>query len=199
MELRADGLACERGGRQVFAGLAFAIASGQLMQLTGPNGAGKSSLLRLIAGLAEWTGSLTLAGGSVDLTVGQHAHFIAHQEAVKGALTVGENLRFWRDFLGGGDLSAALASFSLEHLSDYPASYLSEGQRRRLALSRLALTPRPLWLLDEPTVGLDAASQKALAALMQAHLARDGMIMAATHAPLGLDPHLRLDLTGAAS
>jgi heme exporter protein A len=197
MELRAENLSCERGGRRVFAGVTFRLCAGGLLQLSGPNGSGKSSLLRLIAGLADWDGGLALAGGATDLAIGQQAHFIAHQEAVKGALTVSENLAFWRDFLGGGDLEGALASFGLETLADYPASYLSEGQRRRLALSRLALVPRALWLLDEPSVGLDVASQARLAGLMGDHLAHDGLIIAATHAPLGLEPSQRLDLGGA--
>ena len=197
MKLTAANLTCERGGRIVFAGIGFSLGQGQLMQLTGPNGAGKSSLLRLVAGLNEAAaGTLELAGGQGDLTIGQQAHYIAHQEAVKTALTVEENLAFWRDFLGGGNLEAALEAFALSRFASFQAGLLSAGQKRRLALARLALTTRPLWLLDEPTVGLDIASLARLVAVMSAHLDRGGMIIAATHVPLGRDPDLRLDLEG---
>ncbi len=197
MKLTADNLTCERGGRIVFAGIGFSLGEGQLMQLTGPNGAGKSSLLRLIAGLNEATaGTLVLEGGDSDLTIGQQAHYIAHQEAVKTALTVEENLAFWRDFLGGGSLDAALEAFALSRFASFQAGLLSAGQKRRLALARLALITRRLWLLDEPTVGLDTASLARLVAVMSAHLDRGGMIIAATHVPLGRDPDLRLDLEG---
>jgi heme exporter protein A len=197
MKLTAENLTCERGGRIVFAGIGFSLGQGELMQLTGPNGAGKSSLLRLVAGLNEAAaGTLELAGGQGDLTIGQQAHYIAHQEAVKTALTVEENLAFWRDFLGGGNLEAALEAFALSRFASFQAGLLSAGQKRRLALARLALITRPLWLLDEPTVGLDIASLARLVAVMSAHLDRGGMIIAATHVPLGRDPDLRLDLEG---
>jgi len=195
MELRGDNLQCDRGGRTVFSGVSFAVAAGQLMQLTGPNGSGKSSLLRLIAGLNEAAqGALTFSGVGEDLTIGQQAHYIAHQEAVKAALTVGENLAFWRDFLGGGDVDPAMAAFGLTRLAHYPAGLLSAGQKRRLALARLALVPRVVWLLDEPTVGLDSASQEKLAAAMRGHLDRGGLIIAATHVALGFEPDVKLDL-----
>lgn len=195
MELAATDLTCERGGRIVFRNVSLSLRPGQLMQLTGPNGSGKSSLLRLIAGLNEaQTGTLTLDGGSADLSIGQQAHYIAHQEAVKAALTVFENLDFWRGFLGGGDVGEALDAFDLTRLSSYPAGLLSAGQKRRLALARLVLVPRVLWLLDEPTVGLDTASLDRLVKVMAAQLDRGGMIIAATHVPLGREPDTRLDL-----
>ena len=199
MELLGHDLTCERGGRIVFRGVSLSLKPGQLMQLTGPNGSGKSSLLRLIAGLNEaQAGSLALAGGSEELTLGQQAHYVAHQEPVKGALSVFENLAFWRDFLGGGDVDEALAAFDLSRLSAYPAGLLSAGQKRRLALARLVLVPRVLWLLDEPTVGLDTASLARLVGVMAAQLDQGGMIIAATHVPLGREPDMRLDLGGAA-
>jgi len=199
MILTADNLACDRGGRTVFRGLGFVLAEGQLMQLTGPNGSGKSTLLRLIAGLNEASaGTLVLAGGHPELAIGQQAHYIAHQEAVKTALTVSENLEFWRDFLGGGDVAAALAAFALTRFAAFQSGLLSAGQKRRLALARLVLIQRRLWLLDEPTVGLDAASLQSLVTVMDRHLAAGGMIIAATHVPLGREPDLRLDLGGAA-
>ena len=199
MELHGGNLTCERGGRTVFTDVRFSVSSGQLLQLTGPNGSGKSSLLRLIAGLNEPAGGrLHLEGGSAELTIGQQAHYIAHQEAVKSALSVQENLEFWRGFLGGGDAGEALAAFDLARLASYPAGLLSAGQKRRLALARLVLVPRVLWLLDEPTVGLDAASLERLAKVMAEHLDRGGMIVAATHVALGREPDRRLDLGRAA-
>ena len=198
MLLKADNLQCERGGRVVFRECSFALKAGELMMLTGPNGSGKSSLLRLIAGLNEAAeGTLALDGGQAELSIGQQAHLIAHQEAVKAALTVFENLDFWRNFLGGGDVGQALAAFDLTRLSAYPAGLLSSGQKRRLALARLVLVPRVLWLLDEPTVGLDNVSQERLSKVMAEQLARGGMIIAATHVPLGLEANVRLDLGAA--
>lgn len=187
VELKADSLACQRGGRTVFTDVNFTLSSGQLLELRGPNGAGKSSLLRLIAGLGEAaSGRITLTGGSADLAIGQQAHYAAHQEAIKSPLTVAENLQFWGDFLGGGDKAAALAAFDLEALADYPAALLSAGQKRRLSLARLALVPRLLWLLDEPTVGLDASSLDRLTRLLRGHLSGGGLAVVATHAPLDL-------------
>lgn len=187
VELKADSLACQRGGRTVFTDVNFTLSSGQLLELRGPNGAGKSSLLRLIAGLGEAvSGRITLTGGSGDLSIGQQAHYAAHQEAIKSPLTVAENLDFWAGFLGGGDKAAALAAFDLEALADYPAALLSAGQKRRLSLARLALVPRLLWLLDEPTVGLDANSLGRLTRLLRGHLTGGGLAVVATHAPLDL-------------
>jgi len=197
MELKANDLTCERGGRIVFRGLSLALRTGELMQLTGPNGSGKSSLLRLVAGLNEaQAGDIALTGGAKELSIGQQAHYIAHQEPVKAALSVHENLAFWRDFLGGGEVEEALEAFDLGRLSSYPAGLLSAGQKRRLALARLVLVPRVLWLLDEPTVGLDTASLARLVSVMARQLETGGMIIAATHVPLGREPDLRLDLGG---
>ena len=197
MLLTATNLTCERGGRVVFRGVSLSLKPGELMQLTGPNGSGKSSLLRLIAGLNEpASGTLLIEGGDGDLSIGQRAHYIAHQEAVKSALSVHENLAFWRDFMGGGDVDGALAAFDLTRLSSYPAGLLSAGQKRRLALARLVLVPRVLWLLDEPTVGLDAASLERLVNVMAGHLSEGGMIIAATHVPLGREPEQLLELGG---
>jgi heme exporter protein A len=197
MRITAENLSCERGGRTVFSDQNFVLGSGEFLQLAGPNGSGKSSLLRLLANLSEPSlGKITLEGGSPELTLGQQAHYIAHSDASKSALTVTENLIFWRDFLGGGDLQHALESVNLSALADYPVALLSAGQKRRLALARLALVPRAIWLLDEPSVGLDEASQKLLVALMSKHLKAGGLIVAATHVPLGLKPQKNLYLDG---
>jgi heme exporter protein A len=187
VQLQAKSVGCERGGRVVFSDVNFAVASGELLELRGPNGAGKSSLLRLIAGLGEpVSGEIILEGGRPDLAIGQQAHYAAHQEAIKPPLTVAENLEFWGDFLGGGNLKAALAAFDLAELAEYPAALLSAGQKRRLSLSRLALVPRLLWLLDEPTLGLDQGALERLMQLLRAHLSGGGLAVVATHATLPL-------------
>ena len=187
ISLSGKNLACERGGRLVFSHLDFCISDGQLLVLRGPNGAGKSSLLRIVAGLTMLAGGkLEIAGGDGELTIGQQCHLIAHHNALKPALSVYENLIFWARFLGGGDVSSALHHMALDELADFPAALLSAGQKRRLALARLALVPRPVWLLDEPTVGLDTASLARLSELASTHLDQGGLIIAATHVDLGM-------------
>jgi heme exporter protein A len=157
--------------------------------LTGANGAGKTTLLRLIAGLIRpEAGSVELEGGDEDLTIGQQAHIIGHQHGIKPALTAEENLRFWKDFLGGETLQEGIEGFGLEALRDFPAGVLSAGQRRRLSLARLLVAPRPVWLLDEPTTGLDQRSLVLLCEHMRSHLDHGGIIIAATHGTLGLKP-----------
>ena len=189
MRLCAVDLACHRGGRDVFTGLSFTVSSGEALAVTGRNGAGKSSLLRTIIGLARIAhGSLTLEGGDPELTIPEQAHYLGHQDALKPSLSVGENLQFWASFLGapGAQISAALAAVGLEDLIDLPAAYLSAGQRRRLSIARLVAVKRPIWLLDEPTSTLDASAQNRLTALLQTHLSEGGLVMAATHGPIGL-------------
>jgi len=189
MKLSGENLACQRGGRTVFSNLSFAVSGGEMLILRGPNGAGKTSLLRLIAGLAPAAaGKLVLSGGEEALPPGQQCHYIAHQNASKPQLTVMENLRFWSSFHGGSDerVYDAVEAMALEELTGYAAGLLSAGQKRRLALARLVLVERPIWLLDEPTVGLDVASVERLRVLMEAHLAQGGMIIATTHIDLGM-------------
>jgi heme exporter protein A len=202
MELDGIDLTCVRGGRRVFQKLRFTATAGIPLVLTGHNGAGKSSLLRMIAGLIRpAAGSIVLAGGDPELSVAEQAHYAGHLDPFKPALTVTENLRFWARFLNGraGPEHSRLAVRSLEtvglsELADLPAGYLSAGQRRRLSLARLITVPRPVWLLDEPTAALDVLSQEMLRLMMRDHLAAGGILVAATHMALGLDPAAELRL-----
>ena len=204
MRLRAWDLAIERGGRRLFASLSLEADQGSALIVTGPNGAGKSSLLRALCGfLPLQAGGFALEGGDSERTVGEQAHYLGHADALKGALTAGENLAFWAGALGGDSSRvrsrAALASLGLSHVIDFPAGALSAGQKRRVALARLLVARRPLWLLDEPTTALDAAAQAAFATIMQDHLSDGGIVVAATHAALGLAGAREVRLDGIAA
>lgn len=190
MRLSGRNLRCVRGGREVFAGLDFNAVAGEVVAVVGPNGAGKTSLLRLIAGLlVPAEGAIALEGGDREMTVAEQAHYLGHRDAMKPALTVMENLTFWAEFLGGtpADPAACIAAVGLSHAAALPAGFLSAGQRRRLSIARLLTVRRPIWLLDEPTAALDLASQRVFAGLMTNHLASGGLVVAATHGPLGID------------
>lgn len=201
MRLVVENLAQERGGRELLAGLSFVVAGGETVLLTGPNGAGKTTLLRTLAGLiAPTAGHISLEGGDGERSVGEQAHLIGHGNAVKPQLTVRENATAWAEILGGGGsadgaIDAALEALDLTALAAIPAQLLSAGQKRRLGLARLLLAPRPLWLLDEPTVSLDAANTERVAALVRQHVATGGMVIAATHVPLGLAGARELSLS----
>ena len=188
--LKADGLAAFRGERLVFRDLAFSVSAGEALVLAGPNGSGKSTLLRLLAGLVRpIAGRLLWNEQDVLADLAEHATrvaYVGHQDAVKPGLTVTENLRF-ASRLTGRSIVDALTAVNLAELADLPARMLSAGQKRRLALSRLALSTAPIWLLDEPTLGLDTASIARFGTLLAGHRAQGGIVVAATHIPLPLE------------
>jgi len=193
----AEDLACARGGRLVLAGVTFALAPGDALVLRGPNGAGKSTLLRVLAGLlAPSAGALFWEGRPALEDRAEHRlrlHLIGHSNAIKGALTVRENLSFAAAVAGtpATGLDDALEGFELAPLADVPAGWLSAGQQRRLALARLLAAPRPLWLLDEPDAGLDAANRVRLARAVAAHRAGGGIAVIATHGEIDVAaPHV---------
>ncbi|HUF56985.1 MAG TPA: heme ABC exporter ATP-binding protein CcmA [Thermohalobaculum sp.] len=199
--LEIEDLACRRGGRLVFRDVTLALAPGGAAELRGPNGVGKSSLIRQLAGLVP------VAGGDARLgemslvrdpgEFQQRVAYAGHLDAVKPALTVGENLGVWASILGADPrrAEAALERFGIAAIAERPAAECSAGQKRRLGLARLMLAWRPLWLLDEPTVSLDRAGTALVAALSSEHRARGGMVLAATHVDLGLADAAVLEMT----
>lgn len=188
MGLEVHNLRCARGGRRILDGIGFSLRSGQALLLRGPNGAGKSTLLRALAGFVPSEGEFRLDGVSMDDrdTWEEQIAYTGHLDAIKPQLSVGENLQFWAA-LCGGNATAALDRMGLGAIADRPAGLCSAGQKRRLGLARLLLSQRRLWLLDEPTVSLDAQGTATLAAAVEAHLDGNGMAIIATHIDLGLE------------
>ena len=195
----ANDMACLRGQTLVFADLAFELAAGEAMVLSGPNGSGKSSLLRVLAGLnAPFNGSITWEGSEIFYDRQAHADrliYVGHLNAIKAPLSVRENLEFWAGMLGSRNtVAGAMAAFDLTAIADAPGRVLSSGQGRRLNLARLCLDDRPLWLLDEPTVGLDVASCKRLEDLINRHREKGGMVILSTHVGIDVPEHKVLDM-----
>ncbi|MGJ0506327.1 MAG: heme ABC exporter ATP-binding protein CcmA [Methylocystis sp.] len=196
LRLSVDALAVARGGRPVLTGVSFTLRGGEALVVTGRNGVGKSTLLRAMAGLLPRAGGSVTLEGAPDLPdLAQAAHYLAHADGMKAALTVEENLAFWAAWLGQAEaedrrsrpVADALAVVGLGHALRAPFGALSAGQKRRAALARLLVAHRPVWLLDEPLTALDRASREKFAAAMRDHCALGGMIVAATHEPLGLE------------
>ncbi len=183
MRLVGEALSAFRGERLVLRGISFAVPAGGALLLLGPNGAGKSTLLRAIAGLKRLDAGRVLFDDSDDLA-GRIA-YLGHQDAIKPGLTTAENLSFAAR-VSGTAVAAGLDALGLARLADIPARMLSAGQKRRLALARLVVLGAPCWLLDEPTLGVDAASVAAFGEVLAAHRARGGVVVAATHLPLPL-------------
>jgi len=187
MKLVIDDLACARGGVTVLEGIGFTLDAGKAMVLRGPNGVGKTTLLRTVAGLQP------AVSGTVSLPPESLA-YAGHADGVKATLTVAENLTFWARVHGLRDIETALVAMNLTGLRDRRAGQVSAGQRRRLGLARLMVTGRDVWLLDEPTVSLDAGSVALFAAMLRGHLGRGGAALIATHIDLGLTEAQVLDL-----
>jgi len=191
---RADQLSCRRSDRLIFQGLGFSVPPGGALLLLGPNGSGKSSLLRLLAGLLKPAAG-QIFWGDEPLSQDREAHagrlhYLGHQDAVKPVLTAEENLLFWARLhdpnTPASRIAAALAAFDLTRLAQTPGKLLSAGQHRRLALARLLAAPAPLWLLDEPSVGLDHQSVARLEAILADHRAQGGIVALSTHAEIAL-------------
>ncbi len=193
MKLIASNIAVIRGEDLILQDVSFNVSAGEALIIRGENGSGKSTLLRAIAGLLPLeVGSFSIedpTNGFGGTTHTDLCHYLGHENAMKPAMSVGENLVFWQEFAGQPhlDIDEAMDMVGLDGLQDVPFAHLSTGQRRRISIARLLISYRPIWLLDEPTAGLDAASEKQFSELMKAHLEDDGIILAATHIPLGLD------------
>jgi heme exporter protein A len=199
LALEATDLACNRAGRVVFTGVSLRLEHGQVLAVTGPNGSGKSSLLRVLAGLLPpVAGALRFDGRGEDEPV---IHYVGHSDALKAAMSLRETLRFWTAVYRqqgrvtlDPDFDEAAQTVGLGHTLDFPFGVLSAGQRRRAGFARLLLSPRPLWLLDEPTASLDRDGEALLASLMTDHLSKGGLIVAATHQdlPIAVDTTINL-------
>lgn len=186
-----DRLEVERGGRIVLSNLTFSLSAGETLLVGGRNGAGKSTLLRTLAGLLRPSGgTVRYALADAELRGPESVHYLGYEDALKPSLTVRENLAFWRSMLTvpgpgkGLPVEAALDAYGIGRLLDLPAAYLSAGQKRRVALARLLLAPRPVWLLDEPLIALDAGAQERVVEAMATHAAAGGAILLASHQPI---------------
>ncbi|MET0172573.1 MAG: heme ABC exporter ATP-binding protein CcmA [Agrobacterium vaccinii] len=205
MLLTAENLSARRGEDLIFMNVSLKLTSGQALVLTGPNGSGKSTLLRVLSGLLRpETGTVKIAGEGIEsgTAAPEASHYLGHRNAMKQELTVFENLRFWKDFLGdftGGTslpIEDAAETVGLSGITHLPFGYLSAGQQRRFAMAKLLVAWRPIWILDEPTAALDASADVMFTGLVETHLAKGGIVIAATHQSLGLEGAQELRMTG---
>lgn len=204
LRLIVDGLAAYRGEDLIFRDLSFTVAAGGILVITGPNGAGKSTLLRVLAGLLPSEAGTIRLEGADSPRVCEACHYLGHRNAMKRELSVAENLSFWRAFLGqapggqGMTIDAAIAAVGLRGIGHLPFGYLSAGQQRRMAMAKLLVAYRPVWILDEPTAALDVEADRLFAGLIDGHCETGGIVLAATHQPLGLDNVQSLVISGLA-
>ncbi|MEH6692416.1 MAG: heme ABC exporter ATP-binding protein CcmA [Pseudorhizobium pelagicum] len=203
MRLRAERLGARRGEDLLFSDISFDLGSGDALVLTGRNGSGKSTLLRVVAGLLPAdAGRVLWTGKDETVRAGEACHYLGHRNAMKAELTVRENLVFWKSFLGdlegGAGISVVEAAdrVGLGGIAHLPFGYLSAGQQRRMAFAKLLVAYRPVWILDEPTAALDTRAEQTFTDLIKQHLAAGGMLLAATHQPLGLENARELRMTG---
>ncbi len=205
MHLTAENLGVRRGEDFIFMNISFKLSDGEALVLTGRNGSGKSTLLRTVAGLLRpEQGGVKIAGEGIDeeMRPSEACHYLGHRNAMKTELTVFENLRFWKDFLGdfrgaaGVSIDEAAEIIGLAGITHLPYGYLSAGQQRRFAMAKLLVAWRPVWILDEPTAALDRAADDMFTDLVKHHLSTGGIVIAATHQPLGLNDARELQMTG---
>ncbi|MGE7369583.1 heme ABC exporter ATP-binding protein CcmA [Neorhizobium sp. NPDC001467] len=205
MRLTAESLSARRGEDLIFRAISFSLTAGESLILTGRNGSGKSTLLRTVAGLLRPDGGRVIwqsKGADADMRAAEACHYLGHRNAMKAELSVGENLGFWKEFLGdfdgghGMSVGAAAESVGLGDIVHLPFGYLSAGQQRRMAFAKLLVAYRPVWILDEPTAALDGSAESVFTALIRMHLGKGGILLAATHQPLGLEGTQELQMTG---
>ncbi|MET3615326.1 heme exporter protein A [Rhizobium aquaticum] len=203
MRFEAQALSARRGEDLLFRDISFALSDGEALVVTGPNGSGKSTLLRVLAGLLpQEEGTVRFVDGTEDRPAREACHYLGHRNAMKRELTVEENLTFWAEFMAkegaapGMDIDEAAESVGLAGIAHLPFGYLSAGQQRRMAFAKLLVAHRPVWILDEPTAALDVKADAMFAGLCQAHLAAGGMLVAATHQPLGIESVKSLVMKG---
>lgn len=203
MRFEANALSARRGEDLLFRDISFTLSDGEALVVTGPNGSGKSTLLRVLAGLLpQEAGTVRFVDGTEDRPAREACHYLGHRNAMKRELTVEENLTFWKRFCGNDEkpdhvaVAEAAWEVGLAELLHLPFGYLSAGQQRRMAFAKLLVAHRPVWILDEPTAALDAKADEMFAWLCQAHLATGGMLVAATHQPLGIEDVKTLVMKG---
>ncbi|OJF89874.1 cytochrome C biogenesis protein [Pararhizobium antarcticum] len=202
MKLHVEDLAARRGEDLIFQHISLVLQAGEGLVVTGANGSGKSTFLRVLSGLLPVdAGRVRLEGAGSD-NLAESSHYLGHRNAMKRELTVSENLVFWQDFMGdspggrGLPVEVAIDALGLSGIGHLPFGYLSAGQQRRMAMARLLVAFRPVWLLDEPTAALDASADRMFAGLVRGHLEQGGIVVAATHQPLGIDGVRELRMTG---